>query len=286
MNLRHFMIYIAICEEGSITKAAKRLYIAQPSVSLVLSEIEAYYNTILFERINRRLKITEKGKQLLEDAYRLRDHLEEIEEKMNQEVVEKVIRIGSSISISTTSLCSYIQSYNQQYPTSKVKVKVANTEEIILDLLAFRCDFGFVEGVVESDLLDVIPFQKDELVIVGNKSIAPSATLTIKDLQEIPLLVRDEGSGGRKLIEAIFYTHDIPFDPMWESTSSQALLEAAKAGLGITILPKVYVEQHLSKDFIIYESELQFIRSFSMVLHKRKYHSLSIQYFLKEIQKD
>ena len=64
MTLRHLKIFVAICEHGGVTKAAEALHIAQPAVSTTLSELEKYYNVILFDRINQRLVITEMGKRL------------------------------------------------------------------------------------------------------------------------------------------------------------------------------------------------------------------------------
>ena len=65
MTIRHLKILIAVCENGSITKAAEMLHIAQPAVSCTIAEIEKYYKVVLFDRINQRLVITDAGKNLL-----------------------------------------------------------------------------------------------------------------------------------------------------------------------------------------------------------------------------
>ena len=99
MTIRHLRIFVAVCEEGSVTKAANKLYLAQPSVSLAISELEKFYGVKLFDRISRRLYLTDKGKQFLNYTKHIIDLFDELENGMKNWGSSGALRIGSSITI-------------------------------------------------------------------------------------------------------------------------------------------------------------------------------------------
>ena len=103
MTLRHLRIFLAVCREGSATAAAERLYIAQPTVSVALRELESHYNVTLFDRLGRRLFLTDAGKQMRSYAQHIVALLDEMEVQAQAWEETGTLRLGSSITIGTAA---------------------------------------------------------------------------------------------------------------------------------------------------------------------------------------
>ena len=101
MSIRHFRIFIAVAEEENITKAAKKLYLTQPTVSIAIKEIEEHYGARFFERINQRLHITEEGKRFLDYAKHFIAMYDEMEIAFKNTDFTGRLRIGASVNIGT-----------------------------------------------------------------------------------------------------------------------------------------------------------------------------------------
>ena len=107
MTLRHLRIFVTVCETGSMTAAAQILYIAQPAISLAVSEMEEHYKVRLFDRISRRLYLTDSGRQALEYARHIIALFDEMEQGVRGGQAAKELRIGTSITIGSCLLPGY-----------------------------------------------------------------------------------------------------------------------------------------------------------------------------------
>ena len=116
MTLRHLRIFVAVCKWKSITKAAEKLHIAQPSVSLAIKELENYYNLQLFDRISRKLFLTTEGERFLTYASHIISLFDEMEEGIQHWDDMGQLLIGSSITIANSLLCECLLHYKQLYP--------------------------------------------------------------------------------------------------------------------------------------------------------------------------
>ena len=166
MTIRHLKIFIAVCENGSITKAAEILHIAQPAVSFTISEIEKYYKVILFDRINQRLVITDAGKNLLLKAREVLASFDDFENVARQGSKQPTIRIGSSLTVGKTMIPEYIKKIKFFYPDVKLSVIINNTGIIERELEQGNLDFGMVEGQVMSSRIRAVAFGADRLAAV------------------------------------------------------------------------------------------------------------------------
>jgi DNA-binding transcriptional LysR family regulator len=99
MTIRHLRILVAVCECGSITTAAEKLYMTQPAVSLAIKELEEHYGVKLFDRLTRRIQITEDGRRMLDYAIHVVALFDEMEQAMKNPDAAGEIKIGSSLTI-------------------------------------------------------------------------------------------------------------------------------------------------------------------------------------------
>ena len=203
MTIRHLKIFIEVAESGKMTAAAEKLFISQPTVSQAIRELEEYYGVLLFERLNRKLYITEAGKKLLSYAKIVVRQYDTLEEKMfSLNKVEK-IRIGATVTVGECVLSDIINRLRKENPRVTIYSYANNTEIIEEKLLNGEIDIGIVEGKVKSNDLIVIPEMKDRLVLICSTDhpFAKKRTINIKELNDQEFAMREKGSGTRELFE-------------------------------------------------------------------------------------
>ncbi len=290
MTLRHYKIFLTVCETGSVTKASKLLYMAQPAVSLAISELEKHYGVKLFDRLSRRLYLTEHGRKMQLSATTILSLVDEMEENLMNPEAPQSIKIGSSITIGIQLLPSILSSFSKKYPQFSHQVTIKNSSSICNDVLNNNLDIGLVEGTNSSPLLHFEPFRDDRLVFVCNLNhpFANKNTITEHDLLNEKFLLREKGSAARDILENILKSRDISIDITWESASSLAIIEAIKENLGISFLPYLIVEKSLNNDEIATfdVSTINLNRQFYLVTHEKKYQTKVVDALVDEIKKN
>ena len=275
MTLRHMEIFVAVCEENGVTRAAERLHLAQPAVSLAIREMEEHYDVHLFDRISKRLYLTDAGRNLLEYATHIVSLFADMENDVRRWERTGNLKIGSSITIGTRLMPKYVSAFRDLHPQARVEVTVSSSEVIEKKLLRSELDFALIEGSVHSDGIVCETYLRDRLAVVCS-SLSPlcaQGTITVEQLLAQPLLLREPGSGTRELFDNIMAPFEHPYAPSWESTSTQALVGAVAMGLGISVLPYPLVADSI-KEGVVFEllvEGIRFDRGFHIVYHKNKF---------------
>ena len=275
MTLRHLRIFIAVCETGSMTAAASQLFIAQPSISLAVSEMEEYYGVKLFDRISRKLYLTENGRRVLQYARHIIDLLDEMEQGVKDLDTGGQLRVGTSITIGTYLLPHYVRQLKERYPSVKVEAFIGNSGCIEQRILDNEIDIGIIEGVAHSSYICSESFPGDRLAFICATDHI-YAGKTIKELGEIKdqdFILREKGSAGREIFDGLAASQELAITPVWQSASNQVILQGVKAGLGISILPYFLVRQGIREgelaEFRI--KGLALNRKYSVIYHKNKF---------------
>lgn len=280
MTLRHIKIFTEVCETGSVTEAAEKLYIAQPSVSRVIKEIEEYYGVKLFDRISKKLYLTDAGKTLLGYATHIKSLFGEMEGMRNRDNIG-VIRIGASITVGTHYIPLIVSRFNEINPDSQVKV-IVNSSEAVKDLLLRNeLDCGVIEGIADSEYIIAEQLRDDRLCIISNTE----KKLTADEFYKERFLLREKGSGTRDLFDNISELHGYKITPIWESTSTKALINAVIYGHGISVIPYKLAEDDIKesrlKELTVDGVSEKLLRKFNLIYHKNKYISSLIEQFIK-----
>jgi DNA-binding transcriptional LysR family regulator len=192
--------------------------LAQHSISLVIKELETYYNQILFERIGRKLYLTPIGKLLLEKAIETLKLVDEMALISSNKTRVVALNIGSSISIGTHWLPKIVLQFNSKNPLIPVRIKVNNSQEIESRILSNEIDLGFIEGVIYSDQIVSIPFMEDHLEVICSHEhpFASRNSLMLEDIQSQLFALREEGSSSREFLEYTMAAYGIHINPIWE----------------------------------------------------------------------
>lgn len=283
MTIRHLRVFITVVDSGSMTGAAKKLFIAQPSVSQTISELESHYNIRLFERLSKKIYITEKGKQFLSYARHIVSSFDEMENQMKQAVDNSMLKIGASVTVGTCILSKLSGLFLTSYPNIDIESVVDNTTIIEDMVLKSKIDFGLVEGPIHSKDIISKSFMDDELILIcGIKHPFRSKQhVTLEELSNVDLILREKGSGTRELFENTMLAKELNLNIKWVCNNSEAIKNAVISNIGVSIISKMAVEHELkdNKLFHITIDSIELKRKFNIIYHKNKYISKPIEDF-------
>lgn len=279
MTLRHIQIFIAVCDTGSTVNASKQLNLAQPSISLAIKEIEKNYGIKLFDRISRKLVLTEAGQNFLVYAREINNSFNSLEAQIKDYDQTKKLSIGSSIAIGNFILPILIKQFKEYYPETELNIIIKDSVSIASMVVENKLDFGFIEssnslGIYEK-MLTSTPFYNDKLVLAVSKdnSLSIYDTISMHKLNNHQLILREADSAGRILIDKEIAAADLTIPTIWESVSNSAIISMVCENLGVTILPNGVISNHISKDKVkqIIINDANFNRTYSIIHHKNKY---------------
>lgn len=198
-------VFQSVARNLSFTAASKELFMSQPAVSRHVQELEKEYHTRLFDRMGQRIMLTLSGQLLLDYCNRILDNYRQMDFEMNKERsrFSGEIRLGASTTLAQYVMPEYIARFLKEYPHIKISMLSGNTRDIESALLKSNIDIGMVEGAARQPQIRYIPFMKDELVAFANVKgkYRSLESLSVKELQKIPLVMREQGSGTLEVIE-------------------------------------------------------------------------------------
>lgn len=287
MTIRHLKIFIAVAESGKMSSAAKKLYITQPTVSQVIAEIEENYGARLFERLSKKLYITDAGKQLLGYARHIVALFDEMERNLKNSADHVLLRIGATITVGTCVMTDIITSYERENPYVQTRIFVANTQIIEQMLCNSELDIALVEGNIKNEELLVRPVIEDELVLVCgcNHPFFSREDIFAEELNGECFLLREEGSGTREKFDDYVREHNIKIIPKCTSHCSGAILNGVVANHGLTVISRMLVteKEKEGKLRIIPIRDAKFARTFNVVYHKNKFFSQPVSSLMEKI---
>lgn len=206
-------VFCSVARNLSFTKASQELFVSQPAISKHIRELEALYKVRLFERTGNRILLTAAGKLLLEHSEQLLENYRKLEYEMNLLHNEYTgeLRLGASTTIAQYVLPPLLARFIEKFPQVSLSLLNGNSREIEVALQEHRIDLGLVEGIVRLPNLKYAPFLDDELVaVVHTRShLAHLDEVGLEELPQIPLVLRERGSGTLDVLENALKKHHI-----------------------------------------------------------------------------
>ena len=285
MTIRHMIIFRTVCETGyNSTKAAEILHMTQPAVSLAIKELEQYYGVRLFDRIGRRLQITDAGQHFLQYAIHISDLFSDMETGLRDWDSKGILRIGASITIGSQFLPSYVKAFSELCPGIDVRAIVDQSERLEQKILKNELDFALIEGVAHDPNIVSEPYMEDYLSIIcsADKGWSQGQVISLEEFQKQRFLLREKGSGTREVFDHVTAQAGIHIIPVWEAMSTTALVNATINGLGISVLPHRMILPALRQGLIcsVKADGLRFSRHFYNIHHKDKFLTASAKRFI------
>lgn len=200
------LVFKNVADHLSFTKASKALFISQPAVTRHINELEKQYEKALFNRLGNKISLTEEGQLFLSYTNRILELYQELETSFQHfnNIFPKQIAMGASTTIAQYLLPTLFFNLRTNYPDTDFELLNDNSENIESLLLEKKISLGFTEGSPSHPSIHYETFVKDEIVLVtkANNTILNGAKgITMDQLIQLPLVMREEGSGTRKIIE-------------------------------------------------------------------------------------
>jgi DNA-binding transcriptional LysR family regulator len=252
MDLGLLELFCVVYEERGFSKAAARLNLTQPTISEHIRTLEEKFGTPLFDRTGRQVRPTGAGELLYKYGRQLSDVRRTILEAMSNYLhsLEGKLRISASTIPGEYLLPRILGRFHKKYPKVEVLVSVSDTERVHRDVEEFSADLGFAGARIHDGDLQFERFASDNLILVVPRSSrwAKLSELSLKEVRAVPLLVREEGSGTRAILErrlkALGYGLS-DFNVVAQLGSTASIKEAVGAGVGVSITSSIAVRHEL-----------------------------------------
>lgn len=198
-------VFYTVAKRLSFTKAAAELYVTQPAVTKHIQELEHQFGMALFDRRGNQISLTLAGNLLLKHAETIMGTYRQLEFDMNALKGQPggTLRLGASSTVAQYVIPPVLAGFHEQSADITISLLSGNTEQIEQQLLNKNIDLGLVEGRTHNSDIRYTPFVKDELVLVcrADHPLADRDEITLDELQSIPILLRERGSGSLEVIE-------------------------------------------------------------------------------------
>jgi len=235
----------AVTRTGSFTKAAERLHVTVPAVSLQIRQLEREHGVRLFDRVGRRVRLTPAGEALRQYADRIFTLAHDAERALQgaDDFRGTRLRVAATPTTAGYYLAPFWKRLRRRYPGMQLEVSVHNTRTVRQRLLAFEDDLGMLGGATEDGPLIVRPFARDVMVAIVSPEHpwARRKSVTLRALGREPLILREPGSAGRDRLERSLRTAGIEPRAVMEMTSTEAIKQAVEANGGVGILARAVV---------------------------------------------
>lgn len=264
-------VFRAVAEHLNFRKAAEHLFLTQPAITLQIKALENDLGVRLFDRSANRVTLTAQGSILLSYANKIAHLAAEAQQKLSSD--DGQFSGGLSLGVSTTIaqyvLPRLIGAFLSEHPRVQLSLHSGNTEEVVKLLVDGKVSIGLIEGPARERGVYVEPFMRDELVLIA-PPISDAARFSPQQLLASSLLMREQGSGSRRVVEtalekAGFKLKD--FKSVMDLDSTEAIKSAVEAGLGIGFVSRWAISKELELGALMTAQirGLQIARDFSLV---------------------
>ena len=278
MTLEQLRIFVAVAELEHMTRAAQTLNLTQSATSAAIAALEARYATKLFDRIGRRIELTDAGRLFVVEARAVLARAAAAETVLADlaGLARGSLALAASQTVGNYWLPPVIHRYQLLHPGIKLSFRIGNTEQVAAWVIEGTADLGLIEGDIDAPALAIQPIADDELVLVvgakhpwaKRKSIAP------RELKATRWVLRERGSGTRAVFESALAKFGVAADDLdvaLELPSNEAVRSAVAAGAGAAVISKLVVTALLkTRALVALDLPLE-KRHFSILRHKERY---------------
>lgn len=249
MNLKQLEAFVQVAEGGSFSKAAKELFLTQPTISAHIAALEKELNARLFVRNTKEVSLSEDGRELYKYAKQIIDLQKKIEERFETKGAESkhCITIAASTIPAQYLLPKVLKRFNERYPDEQIKIQESDSSKVVTQIIDHMVDVGFTGTVLEKKHCRYLPFYKDQLAVITPNTekyrrLREEDKGKIDWILEEHLIMREEGSGTRKEAEEQLKAAGIPaekLDVIASIGNQETIKKSVRQGMGITILSRL-----------------------------------------------
>lgn len=290
-TLRQLQVFVAIAKEGSFSKAAERLHLTQPTVSMQVKKLSEAVGEPLFEQIGRKVYLTEVGRIMLDAAQSILDQLALAEEKVNE--LRGVA--GGTVRLSVVSTAQYfvpevIYDFLEEYPDVNVVMEVGNRETLLERIQKNVDDFYILGQPPEGLRVESHVLANNPLAVVAHRDhplAQKKGRIKLGALAEAPFLMRERGSGIRKQVEHVFQQQGFEPNIKMVLGGNEAIRLGLRENLGVTVasLPTLMDEIESGEVVVLNVEGFPLMRHWYLAWPEGKALSLASRLLIERLKK-
>ena len=301
MTLKQLAVFVSIYQTGSTSRASEEMHLSQSAVSSALTELESRLQMPLFERVGRRLNQHPNAHPIYIQSQAILGQSLTLEHYHQYQAGQ--IHIGASTTIGNYVLPSLLGKLYEALPDANVDMYIANTQEVVSEVEQLNIDIALVEGMprpIDMKAIEQREWRTDTLMIFAKrdskwlKNVATYSQdkgcyqLTINQLAQLPLLVREAGSGTRQIIDEQLLKYLPNAEVVKAIHQSEAIKHMVSADIGLGCLSQHVIETGLATGELVQVSVagIDLSRTWWLVWHKARHQSPIWQTFIDIIQQD
>ncbi|WP_433742266.1 LysR family transcriptional regulator [Falsibacillus pallidus] len=275
MDLNYFYTFKEVAKWGSYTKTGEKLGYAQSSVTTQIKKLEDHYNVKLFERVGRKMRLTQSGEELYFYVEKILALVDEAEERISKESnLRGTLRVGTVESLAAYFITPYIKDLKEKHPELKILLESGLCPNLKEGTLEGKFDLSIIlDRLTQHTELTTIPIRQEKLVMIAspNHRLRSMSLMNLKELESETLILTEEGCSYRVLLEQLLKEEQVQAKSVISFSSLEAIKQCVADDLGIAIMPEIAVRKDIESGNII---ELPFnhekIPVFTQIVYQKK----------------
>jgi DNA-binding transcriptional LysR family regulator len=251
INFNQLRVFYHAAKNLNYTAAANELFITQPAVTFQMKAFEEFCNLKLFKKRARRLFLTDEGRALFEYAEKIFIYEKEIENVIEdmRELKRGVLSLGTTKAYARYFMPLMLSTFHEKFPKIKIQLNEGSSLEMTYSLLDFKIEVAVVAKAGELPEVDFFPFSKEEMAVIvaPGHPFTKKRSIAFKDLANEPFIMKEKGSGTRKLVEELFLNTDCTPDILMETSNTEFIKQLVQRGEGISFLVKEAVAAEIEE---------------------------------------
>ncbi len=287
-TLHQLRIFSTVLKNRSITLTAEELNLTQPAVSIQLKKFQEQFKIPLTETRGRGIHITQFGEEIGKVCKSILQEAEQLKQTSDNYLG----LITGSLHFSVVSTAKYVIPYflsdfKSAYPDIEIKINVTNKETVLKSLTNNEDDFCMVSILPDMPNTESLSLIENKLVLVGRQDLADQVK-SPQDLARLPMIYREQGSATRLTMEKYLKIHGIQASNKMELVSNEAVKQAVKAGLGLSIMPMMGLKHELAQEEIqiIQMPGLPLVTDWQLVYNKKNTYSPAANAFIQHMNQN
>lgn len=287
MNIHQLKVFYEVVHTGGISAAAEKLHLTQPAITWQIKSLEDYFNLKFFDRIGKKVLLTEEGKILLEFAERILSLDQQAKEMLEdiKDLARGNLRLAATFTFGDFYLPPLLVEFHHKYPKITIQISTGNSSQIIENVLLHKADLAVVAYDPQEEKLEACQLTADLLVLV----VAPTHPwakrrhISLQELDGQPLILREKGSSPRRLVDEILSQRRINPKIIMESASTSAIKKMVESGVAMAILSQQVVQDEIQTGVLkkLLFQDAQIAYRFYLIYRKDKYISRTMKAFMK-----
>jgi LysR family transcriptional regulator, transcriptional activator of the cysJI operon len=283
MDFSSLKAYCTVVETGSISKAARKLFITQPALSVKIQGLEKFYQETLLDRTNKGITPTETGMLVYNQGQKILTIMENIEKEIQRNKLPvRELTVGAASTIGNYALPCTVYVFSERFPDYKISLEISNSENVAESVLNRTVEMGLVEGPLTETLRKtlsqegiktrVIARNELFLIVPNNEKYTEIKTITLEELRQLPLIIREKGSGIRNTVESVLSEAGITLKDLsviLELNTTNSITSAVASGKGVSLLPKMALRKELNYKIVkaLTVDGISFNHDFTLLYH-------------------